>query len=452
MRQGYLPETISLIKTFKEKCLATKPTRFEFFAKITLLENGKSPQQVTTNILSSMKGQNIAAIDGGLGSKLMGSVVPFMMRAVTYSVRIGDRTSSRESFTPSYFYVNRLTTGALGMDGDLLGAILLLFELSSALKSLRLGNHELFLLHGPLVRSLGQYSSYNLSLADIKSILDDEKMFDEFQLFLKKKNGEIILKEGAKSLQDDFRFFACASFLLGGIFEIAKEKSTTICGVVERTNSSEILQRVMFDDFDEVYPNNQKWMEKAVGYPFEKSQDLDKIRYVKSFLDNLGYTDQLILGSILQPGEYLSPIESRVNRAQKDNRNLGLDTGFISGLSEMENLIPKSKFSYIRTSEFNSPFKIEFPYDLAKDKLDYLFRAVYAFSQFLPQYSFPVNLDVVDKVAKIQNWMSNAVYSIILNEIYEPYTKEGPPGDLGLLLSGKSRDWDLRPGVRKSIV
>jgi NurA domain len=452
IRKNYIPETVSIIKTFSEKCLAQKPTRFKFFSKTNLLEGGKTSNELTKQLLQSMNGRNVAAIDAGLGSNLMGSVVPFMMRSVTYSVRIGDKSPERESFSPSYFYMNRLTTGALGMEGDLLGAILLLFELTSAYKSLRQGSYDLFLMHGPLVRSLGQYSNYELSASDIKTIFDDSKLFDEFLAYTKQKNEEVIIKEGARTLEKDYRFFSSIAFVLNKIFEVSKEKSTTICGVVERTSSTEILHRVIFDDFDEIYAANKSWMEKAVGFPLNKMDGLDIIRYTKAFLDNLGYTDQLILGSILGPGEYLHPIESRVNRSQEENRKLGLDTGFISGMSEMEKVIPRAKFTYVRTSEFNSPFKVEFPYDTPSDKFEYLMKAVYAFSQFLPQYSFPINLDVVDKVAKVQNWVSNAMYSMILNEIYESYSQDKQNAGLGLLLAGKGRDWDLRPGVRRRVV
>jgi len=452
IRERYIKETLSLIKSFKEKCLAEKPTRFKFFAKHSLLPSGKTPGELTIETLESMRGQLVAAIDSGLGSSLMGSVVPFMVRSVSYSVRIGDASPERESFKPSYFYTNRLTTGALGLGGDLLGAILLLFELTSAYKSLKSNTYNMLLLHGPLVRSLGQYSNYELSIKDIKTIFDDENLFKEYLEFVKQRSSEVILKDGAKTLEKDYRYFSSVAFILNKIFEIAQLKSTTICGVVERTSSTEILQRIIFDDFQDIYAANKEWMEKAVRISLEKMDSLDMIRYTKSFLDNLGYTDQLILGSILDPGEYLHPVESRVNRSQAENRKLGLDTGFISGLEEMEKLIPRTKFTYIRTSEFNSPFKVEFPYDISDEKLTYLVNAVYAFSQFLPQYSFPVNLDVVDKVAKVQNWISNAMHSMIMNEIYESYSQSGEGTGLGLLLAGKSRDWDLRPGVRRRLV
>jgi hypothetical protein len=58
----------------------------------------------------------------------------------------------------------------------------------------------------------------------------------------------------------------------------------------------------------------------------------------------------------------------------------------------------------------------------------------------------------VDKVAKVQNWISNAMHSMIMNEIYESYSQSGEGAGLGLLLAGKSRDWDLRPGVRRRLV
>jgi hypothetical protein len=80
-----------------------------------------------------------------------------------------------------------------------------------------------------------------------------------------------------------------------------------------------------------------------------------------------------------------------------------------------------------------------------------LLSAVYAFSQFLPKYAFPVNLDIVDKLAKVPNWITTAFVGMITKEIYESSGKSLTI-DYAQMLSGKFRDWDIRPGVRKRIV
>lgn len=85
---------------------------------------------------------------------------------------------------------------------------------------------------------------------------------------------------------------------------------------------------------------------------------------------------------------------------------------------------------------------------IAEDlKEHYLIEAIFAFSQFLPKYAFPVNLDVVDKVAKVSNWITNALMMIIRREIFESILTERRPltMDEMILLGGKAREWNIRP-------
>jgi len=104
---------------------------------------------------------------------------------------------------------------------------------------------------------------------------------------------------------------------------------------------------------------------------------------------------------MLENGEYLSPIEGRVNKPQKANRELGIDTGFISGMDELAGLVPDFKFSYIRTSVFNTPFKVEMPAWLTKGEVQTVMACIFGLLSIPPTICFPVNLDIVDKVAKV---------------------------------------------------
>ena len=263
----------------------------------------------------------------------------------------------------------------------------------------------------------------------------------------------MVLKKGSETLKGDYPYFAAVSFVLRKLFEVAEEKQVVLCGVVERSRSTEVLSRVIYDNFDELYKKNEAWFSKATGYPLESPQPLEKIRYTKLFVDNLGYTDPLLLGVMLETGEYTQPIPGRANKAQSDNRELGLDTGFISGLEELTGMIPSHCFSYVRTSPFNLPFRVEFPAWLSSEDHEKLMANVFAFSQFLPRYAFPINLDTVDKLAKVPQWMSQAMQGMILQEIYQSRLEGSNQGiDYTLVLGGKMRDWDLRPKARRRLV
>lgn len=452
IQSTYIPKTGELIESLLKFVSSGKATRFDVLAKSFLLE-GIDADTKTVATLESLRGRIVASFDGGQGSAMMGSVTPFLLRGVTYSVRIGDQTSDRESFEPSRFYLNRLTNGSLGTGQDLLGAIQLLFELKCVLKAIQEKKFDYFLMHGPLVRSLGQYSNYQVSYRDVESIFDDQLLFKEFQKDLEDRNKDVVIRKGSETLKGDYPYFAAVSFVLRKLLETAEERRVILCGVVERSRSTEVLQRVIFDNFDQLYKQNASWFGKATGYSLESPQPLEKIRYTKKFIDNLGYTDPLLLGVMLQMGEYTEPIPGRANKSQSDNRELGLDTGFISGLEELTSIIPNYSFSYIRTSPFNLPFRVEFPAWLSPKDHEKIMASVFAFSQFLPRYAFPINLDTVDKLAKVPQWLSQAMQGMILQEIYESKLKDAPQGlDYSLLLGEKMRDWDLRPQARRRLV
>ena len=61
---------------------------------------------------------------------------------------------------------------------------------------------------------------------------------------------------------------------------------------------------------------------------------------------------------------------------------------------------------YIKVTDNQCPIRIEtlnYPENFIKD-----YHYILAVSKLLPSYSFPIGLDVVDKFAKIPNWLSKA--------------------------------------------
>ncbi len=448
LKEHYLIETDNLAGKIKEVIQTGA------IGKQSVLDR-KELAKRTEEILRSLEGRKIGTIDGGLGRGMLGTVTPFLMRSVTYSVIIGDKTENREKFSRSDFMVNRLRAGGFGTDHDYIGALLLLYELTGALNSLRSDNYDIFIIHGPLVRSLGQYSDYHFDEHDLRQVMGD----DNFNNFIDYcwEHERIInaptykrrptARRAQKPYLTENNFLIATAFTLNRIYAAARDKGTLVCGVVERSRSTELSQHMIFERFDELYKQNLKWFQNVVGKPLTGKTNTAKAKYIKEFLDNLGYTDTLLFGSVLDQGNYSGFQESRTNRKQSENREMGLDIGLIRPLEHLTELIPYSRYTYIRTSIFNAPFKVEIPdwFNAADEQK--LIESVFAFSQFLPKYAFPVNLDVVDKVAKVSNWITNALMMIIRREIFESLLKEKRPltMDEMILLGGKARDWNLRP-------
>jgi hypothetical protein len=73
-------------------------------------------------------------------------------------------------------------------------------------------------------------------------------------------------------------------------------------------------------------------------------------------------------------------------------------------------------------------------------------------SLLLPRYAFPVGLDIVDKYAKIPNWMSRPINT---NTAVQALKQAMDRGDTKLfdalrrMLCGSQREWLLRPGVHR---
>ena len=423
MRQQYLTETDSLVGKLRP-----------------LVQRVKCKGSVA-DILQNLKGKRIGAIDGGQGRGTLGAVIPFLLRTVTFSVEIGDSSPNREHFSPQYFMVNKLSMGGLAAGEQLLAAIQLLFEIRAAIGSVMDEELDLLLIHGPLIRTLSVFmaETYNVSDKDLETVIGTE-LFKGFTQWRSNLSGK------AASLGGKFPTFLCMLYLLDQLFEKSNSRGTLICGVVERTTSTEFIQRLIFSAFDSIHNQNEAWFERVTGRKVGGTSD--RPGYLKDFLDHMGYTDPFILGCLLATAEYTTPQETRANRYQKDNLLIGLPTGFITGYDYLPPLVPPTVASYIRGSEFNSPFKVEMPASYSENTRDLILTSIYAFSQFLPQYSFPVNLDVVDKVAKVPNWLMNALVRMITKEIYE----RAEPKDqfqYGQLLVDKTRDWQLRPQVRK---
>jgi hypothetical protein len=68
----------------------------------------------------------------------------------------------------------------------------------------------------------------------------------------------------------------------------------------------------------------------------------------------------------------------------------------------------------------------------------------------LPQYAFPAGLDIVDKFARIPNWMSTPVNT---NTVVQALKRALDRDDTRLfdalrrMLCGSGREWLLRPGI-----
>ena len=113
------------------------------------------------------------------------------------------------------------------------------------------------------------------------------------------------------------------------------------------------------------------------------------------------------------------------------------------------NSFPKVFISYIKTNNNQCPIRVESlkqPEDMVKD-----YEYILSTSKLLPNYGFPVGLNVVDRFAKIPNWMSKASRNYYAGHLLKQAVKNKDQNTISFavkILSKKARSWINRPTRR----
>jgi hypothetical protein len=150
-------------------------------------------------------------------------------------------------------------------------------------------------------------------------------------------------------------------------------------------------------------------------------------------------TDSHLLEIILKNGQALKPLE-----VKKQIKGFSVTSG--SAWEDKMESFPSVYIGYIKTTDHSSPIRIESlksPTDFQKD-----FEYILATARLLPNYGFPVGLNIVDKFAKIPNWMSKASRRYYATHLLKQAIKSKDQNTISLavkILSRKVRSWRNRP-------
>ena len=146
-----------------------------------------------------------------------------------------------------------------------------------------------------------------------------------------------------------------------------------------------------------------------------------------------------MLEIILSSNQALKPIE-----AKKQIQGFSVTSG--SAWENKMDQFPIVYIGYIKVNDQQSPIRIESlnsPKNLVKD-----YEYILATSKLLPNYGFPVGLNVVDKFAKIPNWMSRASRNYYATHLLKQAINNKDQNTISLavkILSKKARSWRNRP-------
>jgi hypothetical protein len=356
----------------------------------------------------TLHGQAIAFLDGGVANIDLPSAAPIGIRVGSYIVRPGETDpAKREQFNIELSIVDELYSDDAALyDDDFLDvaklrdAARIVAETSAAwhLANDPDGPDEI-LLHGPLINPAAPYGLEDFpgyELEACRSFLADDKW------------------DGG---DDDRHFVALYLELLQRL----KASGKPVCGVVERSIGKDpvvmrsILNRLLEQD------------------AIKKADARDLLTKLAVYTLN----DAAILDVVLQAGEFVGPVA--VMRQGPENKWPDPWKAWIRAY-------PDAFTAYLKPSELATPFRVEMFEDAANPKRT--LELILHTSRLLPSYGFPVGLDIVDKYAKVPEWMSRGIRGQHQVLLLKKALASGDPRAISFakrVLATKGRDWFFRP-------
>jgi hypothetical protein len=371
---------------------------------------------------ASVEGSRIAFVDGGAArlSALPG-VEPAAMRVGVYSVVPGSQASAgRERFVMDSRLIVEITDGVVNPEGNtdrrrLQEAVRYVLELLVALRQTEASAEtSMVFVHGPLVNQFVVYDDQSpnyLPGLDVGFLggfgITESAVSADVPDIPHDSEGKVLWSQ----------FMATYGYLL----EQVKRSPVPLVGVVERSAGHPITSVLL-----RVLEHNHIVQEAYV-------------REVEGLLSRFQLTDSFLFGCLLDKGEYLTPVLLSKNQARRAH-------------PEWQPVVRRymSPFATVlKTNEAMPPFRVEMnPAGMAQ--VAEVMRLTYHTARLLPDYAFPVGLDIVDKYAKVPDWLSKGVSVSMAAAVMRHAMREGNPALIAQarhFLAGEPRDFFYRPSA-----
>lgn len=384
-----------------------------------------------SSLWRSVAGRPIGFVDGGLANLSMLGSAPIAARVGGYVVTPGERGPDRERFTVLKHLIDELYAhdeGGVYDDtfpdiGALRDAARISIEAAGAVRLL-LDDPTIstVLLHGALVNPVSRYTD----------IMRDGKVRHRFPAFSDTALAELLPADDPARTGRDRNFVSVHLRQL----QLLQGASAIVCGVIERESTTTSVCRAVLDSLDDdlikdflpIPPAEWKqWFRHAID-PADDDE-----------LEGQRITDSLLFRCVLEPGEALLPVELDRNELRRAP----------DAWKPVIGQYPRPRVSYLQVSEWSAPIRIEmFKKDIGRfaDTASLVMHC----ALLLPRYAFPVGLDIVDKFAKIPDWMSRPVNTFTAVQALKRALDGGDTklfDGLRRMLCGSSREWLLRPGI-----
>ena len=359
---------------------------------------------------ASCKGRAFGFVDGGVANVALPGVAPVGIRVGSYAVRPGLTGEEREDFKIEVAIIDDLydRPGSLHDEhtfddlAKLRDAARIVSEAAGCLGLIRRrADLDIAMMHGPLINPAAPYGTPG---------------FPRYRL----EAAQRLLGSGQIREDDDRHFVRLYRTILRSL----EGTDCLVAGVIERDGGS---QQVLAGYLDEM-------LEQKIIGSSEKNE-------IEGLLSRYGLSDTQLFDLVLSPGQYLSPVcMSRQGESRKWPQG---PNG--SWYTTIENY-PRALVTFLKPSERSQPFRVEM-FEHCKRPSEIL-DLVFHTSRLLPNYGFPAALDIVDKFARIPNWMSaNISTQHKVNLLRRAYDSD----DLRVrefarkMLTATGRDWLFRP-------
>lgn len=376
-------------------------------------------------------GRQIGFIDGGLANLSMLGSAPLAARVGGYVVTPGDDSGEREEFVMLKQLIDDLFEhddggiySSLFPDyGALRDAARISIEAAGAVRLLATRpDLHLLMVHGALVNPVSRYSD----------LMSDGKVRHPFPDFSESSLAELLPSGDPPREGRDRNFISVYLRQL----ELMLNSEAIVCGVVEREGTTSTVSMTILNSFQEeeirhMLPKPvdewRDWYKRAL-----KPDDDDE-------MEGQRISDSLLFRCLLREGEAILPVAIDRNELRR------APDAWKHKIAHY----PQPHVSFVQVSEWSAPVRLEL-FEKDVSRFSEAAELVYHSSRLLPKYSFPAGLDIVDKYAKVPNWMARhantratvqALNLALQNKDY------GTFDNLRRMLCGTGREWILRPGV-----
>jgi hypothetical protein len=368
---------------------------------------------------ADVRGMRIGFVDGGVANVAGVGAAPIAIRVGSYTVTPGDDGPERENFDFEVQLVDDLyVTPGVYEDffedvAKLRDAARICCETAGLLAlALRERPPDILMLHGPLVNPVSPYALGNPEAAGPDTFPNFTA--DTVRKFLP---GETRARTGRE-----------ANFVAVYLEQLNRLKSgrQTVCGVVERASLAGTLVEALLQKLH---------ADGRIDAPTLKIF-LDRIRRHR-------LTDSVLLECVLDEGEYIEPVE--LDKQGPSSKIPGAWAPEIGAY-------PRPLTTYVKPHVETLPIRVE-TFPTGPLSYDQLMQLVVHMSRLLPRYAFPVGLDIVDKHAKVPEWMSRQIDAMLSAQLMWKAIESGNPAaiqSVRRLLSTSKRDWLFRPDFRRT--